>query len=107
MRSGFQLALLGVSLVLSGPSMAAAQAGTKAQASARARQHARHTAAACATRTGEERITCEREFAAMQQRGHVAMGVDQYTSVHVFEELPDGGRIEFQTDVADTAGIAT
>jgi hypothetical protein len=32
-------------------------------------------------------------FAAMQTRGAEAMGVDQYTSSHVFEPLPDGGRI--------------
>jgi len=45
-------------------------------------------------------------FAAVQSRGAVAMGVDQYTSTHVFEPLPDGGRIELQRDVTDNAGIA-
>jgi hypothetical protein len=45
-------------------------------------------------------------FAAMQERGRMAMGVDQYTSTHHFEALPDGGRIELQRDVDDSAGIA-
>jgi len=43
-------------------------------------------------------------FAAMQARGKMAMGVDQYTSQHHFEPLPDGGRIMLQRDPADTAG---
>ena len=45
-------------------------------------------------------------FAAMQQRGKQAMGVDQYTSTHHFDALPDGGRIELQRDVDDSAGVA-
>jgi hypothetical protein len=45
-------------------------------------------------------------FAAVQDRGSVAMDVDQYTSTHLFEPLPDGGRIELQRDVADSAGRA-
>jgi hypothetical protein len=35
------------------------------------------------------------------------MGVDQYTSAHRFEPLPDGGRIELQRDTADRAGAET
>jgi len=35
------------------------------------------------------------------------MGVDQYTSAHVFEPLPDGGRIVLQRDSVDPAGTAT
>src|SRR5688572_13318336 len=46
-------------------------------------------------------------FAGVQARGRVAMGVDQYTSSHVFESLPDGGRIVLQRDVDDSAGTAT
>lgn len=46
-------------------------------------------------------------FAGVQDRGHEAMGVDQYTSEHRFEPLPDGGRIELQRDSADRAGVAT
>jgi hypothetical protein len=39
-------------------------------------------------------------------RGHRAMGVDQYTSRHRFEPLPDGGRIVLQRDITDTAGVS-
>lgn len=46
-------------------------------------------------------------FDAMQQRGKQAMGVDQYTSAHHFEAQADGGSIELQRDVDDTAGVAT
>ena len=45
-------------------------------------------------------------FAGVQRRGAVVMGVNQYTSRHVFQPLPDGGRIELQRGVADSAGIA-
>lgn len=34
------------------------------------------------------------------------MGVDQYTSIHRFDALPDGGRIELQRDTDDSAGVA-
>ena len=46
-------------------------------------------------------------FAALQARGRAAMGVDQYTSTHRFDALPDGGRIELQRDGDDADGIAT
>jgi hypothetical protein len=46
-------------------------------------------------------------FAALQTRGESAMGVDQYTSAHRFEPLPDGGRIELQRDTVDRAGVET
>jgi hypothetical protein len=42
--------------------------------------------------------------ADMQKRGAEVMGVDQETSVHVFEALPNGGIIELQRAGADTAG---
>ena len=35
------------------------------------------------------------------------MGVDQYTSTHLFEPLADGGRIVLQRDSVDAAGTAT
>jgi hypothetical protein len=44
-------------------------------------------------------------FAALQQRGAQAMGVDQYTSTHLFDALADGGRVELQRDVNDPAGV--
>jgi hypothetical protein len=46
-------------------------------------------------------------FAALQTRGATVMGVDQYTSAHVFEPLPDGGRIVLQREVDDSSGVAT
>ncbi len=45
-------------------------------------------------------------FAKVQERGAQVMGVDQYTSRHVFESLPDGGRIELQREVDDSAGAS-
>jgi hypothetical protein len=43
----------------------------------------------------------------MQERGRMVMGVDQYTSAHVFEDLPDGGRVVLDRDsLGDTTGIA-
>jgi hypothetical protein len=46
-------------------------------------------------------------FKTLQNRGARVMGVDQYTSSHRFETLPDGGRIELQRDVDDSAGVRT
>lgn len=45
-------------------------------------------------------------FAGVQRRGAMVMGVNQYTSHHVFEPLPDGGRIELERGVDDSAGVA-
>jgi hypothetical protein len=42
--------------------------------------------------------------ADMQKRGAEVMGVDQESSVHVFEALPNGGIIELQRASADSAG---
>jgi hypothetical protein len=44
--------------------------------------------------------------ARMQARGQMAMGVDQNASKHVFDDLPDGGRIELQADSIDSTAIA-
>lgn len=45
-------------------------------------------------------------FAGVQDRGKDVMGVDQYTSTHVFEDLPDGGRVVLdRDDASDTTGI--
>jgi hypothetical protein len=46
-------------------------------------------------------------FKALQDRGARVMGVDQYTSSHHFEALPDGGRIELQRDLDDSAAVRT
>jgi hypothetical protein len=46
-------------------------------------------------------------FEAMQDRGRAVMGVDQYTSAHVFEDLADGGRVVLdREDGTDSVGIA-
>jgi hypothetical protein len=65
--------------------------------------------AACSSReTPAARPSTDSAFAEVQQRGAAVMGVDQYTSAHVFEDLPDGGRIVLERgDSADSAGIAT
>ena len=55
----------------------------------------------------EARVTADSSFATMQQRGETAMGVNQYTSQHVFEPLPDGGRIVLQRKEDDSVGTAT
>jgi hypothetical protein len=44
---------------------------------------------------------------AMEERGAEVMGVDQQTSVHAFEALPNGGIIELQRALDDSAGIRT
>jgi len=46
-------------------------------------------------------------FHAMQQRGKVAMGVDQYSSFHQFVPAADGGRILLVRDSLDAAGVQT
>jgi hypothetical protein len=46
-------------------------------------------------------------FAALQQRGKTAMGVDQYASRHQFVALPDGGRIVLQQPGGDSAAVRT
>ena len=47
-------------------------------------------------------------FRDVQARGAVVMGVDQDTSAHVFESLPDGGRVILERpSAADGAEIRT
>ena len=56
----------------------------------------------CATpATGQKHDSA---FHALQMRGKLVMGVDQYTSMHVFEDLPTGGRIALQRDRDDAEG---
>src|SRR5688572_27194569 len=56
--------------------------------------------------TSDSAVPTDAAFASMQARGEQAMGVDQYTSTHVFDALPDGGRIELQRNADDPAGVA-
>ncbi len=51
------------------------------------------------------RADSDSAYAALQARGMDVMGVDQYTSRHVFEDRADGGRIELQRTVDDSAGV--
>ena len=45
-------------------------------------------------------------FTALQKRGAVVMGVDQYESAHKFDITPDGGRIELQRGGNDSLDVA-
>ena len=51
------------------------------------------------------RDSATRAFAGVQQRGMMAMGVDQTTSTHHFDDLADGGRIALERNVSDSTGI--
>lgn len=66
-----------------------------------------HDHAAHHPRPAAQQSAPDSAFAALQARGREAMGVDQYTSTHRFDALPDGGRIELQRDASDAEGIAT
>ena len=66
-----------------------------------AQAHQQHSAHAGPT------TRADTAFRALQNRGARVMGVDQYTSSHRFDALPDGGRIELVRDVDDTAGART
>ncbi|HJP84854.1 MAG TPA: hypothetical protein VJ852_02600 [Gemmatimonadaceae bacterium] len=58
----------------------------------------------CSNTDADKTAGSDSAFARLQQRGAAVMGVDQYTSQHVFEPLPDGGRIVLQRKEADSAG---
>lgn len=53
-----------------------------------------------------DRAPDDSAFAMVQTRGRVAMGVDQYTSTHRFESLPDGGLITLVRGQDDSAGVS-
>lgn len=82
-----------IALLIITVASAAAPAGLTAQHD---HDHARH-----------DTVPADTAFAALQERGREAMGVDQYTSTHRFDALPDGGRIELQRDEDDPQGVAT
>ncbi len=63
------------------------------------------TALAVATPVRAQRST-DTAYRAMQERGEKTMGVDQTTSSHGFQSLPDGGRIVLVRDINDSAGVA-
>jgi hypothetical protein len=55
----------------------------------------------------KETASADSGFAALQQRGETAMGVNQYTSAHIFEPLPIGGRIVLQRKETNSVGETT
>lgn len=59
--------------------------------------------------TKQKASAADSAFIALQKRGAdaQAMGVDQYTSRHLFDALPDGGRIELQRANDDSAEVTT
>jgi len=63
---------------------------------AQAHQHSGHAGSA---------PRADSAFHALQKRGARVMGVDQYTSLHKFEALTDGGRIELVRDIDDSVGV--
>lgn len=67
----------------------------------------RPAAAQASTHAAHADSARDSSFAALQRRGKEIMGVDQYTSEHQFDALPDGGRIELQRDTDDAAGTRT
>ena len=60
----------------------------------------------CDRASDGSRASGDSSFAALQNRGGMAMGVDQYTSSHEFDITADGGRVSLQRDSADSVGIA-
>ncbi|HVH09649.1 MAG TPA: hypothetical protein VM736_07625 [Gemmatimonadales bacterium] len=65
---------------------------------------------AVACKVGRQRAETapDTAFAATQARGQTVMGVNQYTSAHAFEDLPDGGRIVLdRDDPRDSVAINT
>jgi hypothetical protein len=64
--------------------------------------HAAHHPPAAARRDDADSA-----YTALQARGKAAMGVDQYRSKHLFDALPDGGRIELRQSGADSATVRT
>ena len=88
-------------------------AHAKRELPARAMHRVRHAlvivvAVVACKSTSPKPSTGDSAFAAVQSRGAAVMGVDQYTSAHVFEDLPDGGRIVLERkDATDSAGVAT
>ena len=60
------------------------------------------------TAAAHDTVASDSAYAAVQARGADprAMGVDQYTSPHRFDALPDGGRIELLRATDDSGGVA-
>ena len=59
-----------------------------------------------AMHVGTSSPTGDSAFVALQERGKMAMGVDQYASAHQFDVLANGGRIALQMKEDDALSIA-
>jgi hypothetical protein len=68
--------------------------------------HSSMTAEQHAAMHGGKASESDSSFAALQMRGQMAMGVNQYASVHHFDVLPNGGRIALQMKNDDSLGTA-
>lgn len=55
---------------------------------------------------GNKSPSADSAFAALEERGKMAMGVDQYASAHRFDVLPNGGRIALEMKDSDPLAIA-
>ena len=93
------------SALISALVLACAPADPDASDSGAATGSAPDTVAAIAAARG---AADDSAFRDVQSRGAGVMGVDQSTSAHVFESLPDGGRIVLERpDTTDAEGIRT
>jgi len=63
-------------------------------------------AVACTASQPGANAKTDSTFASLQQRGGMAMGVDQYASKHTFDVTADGGRIALQSDTDDSVAVA-
>ena len=68
--------------------------------------HSSMTAAQHVAMHAGETSKSDSAFTALQARGQMAMGVDQYSSVHHFDVLSNGGRIALQTKGDDSLATA-
>lgn len=69
-------------------------------------QSVRHDSASMHTGNRGSHRGSDSAFAALQRRGKLAMGVDQYASTHHFTPSSDGGRIVLETTLTDSTGIS-
>src|ERR1700730_7071476 len=56
--------------------------------------------------TGPAKAQRDSSFTALQERGKMAMGVDQYASAHQFDVLPNGGRLALEMKDNDPLAVA-
>jgi hypothetical protein len=94
--------LLALSALCAGQGMAQSTDTT----SSKPMDHSAMTPAQHAPMHGGHSSTTDSSFAALQARGKMAMGVDQYVSAHRFDVLPGGGRIALEMKGGDSLAVA-